>query len=242
MRIIEHDAPKLPKVHMKCDYAIDDKLEEQGEAIKVCFSRPNFSILSGGMGSGKTSWVLSMLKGPLRKTHHDMFVIIPEISLHSISEKDNVFSKYLDESNLYHDYTEEVLEEIYQKVLDNAKQDHYSMIVIDDFGAQLKDKKCEAILQKFVTKMRHLKCGQIWVLCQNYYQMPKKLRELATNVVCWNTNKSQNKKLYQEQFQMPEKTFEEVMSYAPTTHDWILLNLKYKRLFNKDWNEIKISE
>ena len=239
MKIVEHDKPKLASVKMNCDGAIDPKLETNGEAVKVCFSRPNFTIFSGGMGSGKTSLVIQMLKGCMRKTHHELYVIIPEISLHSISEKDNIFSKHLDEDHLYHEYNEETLNDIYEKVKANAEEDLYSMILIDDFGAQMKgDKKCEQILQKIITKMRHLKLGQTWILCQNYYQMPKKLRELATNIVLWNTNKAQNKKLFEEAFQMSEKQFLELMKEAPTIHDWILLNLKYKRMFNKDWNEI----
>ena len=239
MKIIEHDKPKLPVIKMNCDNAIDLKLENQGEAVKVCFSRPNFTIFSGGMGSGKTSMILSMLKGCLRKTHHEMYVIIPEISLHSISENDNIFNKYLQPECLYHEYTPEILEEIYEKVKQNAENDLYSMLIIDDFGAQMKDnRQCEIILQKFITKMRHLKLGQIWVLCQNYYQMPKKLRELATNIFLWNTNKSQNKKFFEEQLQISEKNFLELIKQTPTIHDWILLNLKYKRLFNKNWDEI----
>ena len=180
-----------------------------------------------------------MLKGCLKKTHHEMYVIIPEISLHSISDKDNIFKKYLDPECLYHDYNEEILEEIYEKIKANAENDLYSMLIIDDFGSQMKsDRHSEMILQKFITKMRHLKIGQIWILCQNYYQMPKKLRELATNIFLWNTNKSQNKKFFEEQLQISEKNFNDLLAETPTIHDWILLNLKFKRLFNKNWNEI----
>jgi len=242
MKIVEREKPKLPEVQMNCDDAIDPKLESSGEAIKTCFSRPNFTIFSGGMGSGKTSMVLSLLKGPFKKTHHEIYVIIPEVSLHSIAPKDNIFTAHLDEEHLYHEMTPEVLAELYEKARANAEEDCYTMIIIDDFGAQLKDKTCEAILQKFITKMRHLKLGQIWILCQNYYQMPKKLRELATNIFLWNTNKSQNKKLFEEQFQMSQKNFESLMKMTPTTHDWILLNLKYKRLFNNKWDEIVADE
>lgn len=239
MRIIKHQKPKIGSVKMNCDECIDEKLETNGEAVKVCFSRPNFTILSGGMGSGKTSFMIKLLKGALRKTHHDMYVIIPEISLNSIAENDNIFTKYLDDDHLYHEYNEEVLEEIYEKVKANAAEGCYSMLLIDDFGAQMKsNKKAEEVLQKFITKMRHLKLGQIWVLCQNYYQMPKKLRELATNCVLWNSNKELNKKLFQEQIQIKENDFNELMEHCPTTHDWILFNIKYKRIFNKDWDEI----
>lgn len=242
MKIIKHDKPKLGSVHMNCDNPIDSKLEDSGEAVKCCFSRPNFTLLCGSMGSGKTSWVISMMKGALKKTHHDIIVVIPEISLHSISEKDNIFSKHVPEGNLYHEYTEEVLDDIYAKVMVNASEDRYTMLLIDDFGPQMKDKACERVLQKLVVKMRHLKLGQIWVLCQNYFQMPKKLRELATNIVLWNSNKSQNKKFFDEQLQMKEQNFDDLLKCMPTIHNWCLVNLKYKRIFTDNWDEVKFEE
>lgn len=233
--------PNMPKIKMTCDAPIDKKLTEQGEAIEVCFSCPNFTIFCGGMASGKTTFLLSMLKGPLYRTHHHIYVIIPEISIQSISEKDNIFSGFNEENRqfVFHDFNEETLQHIYDEMIENAKQKEYSMLLIDDFGPQLKsDKRSQQLLERFVAKMRHIKCGQIWILCQNYYQMPKKLREMGTNVVAWNTNKSQNEKLFKEQFQIDEKKFLQLMKHCPTTHDYILLNLKYKRMFDKNWDEI----
>lgn len=242
MKIVNHEKPKLGSVHMTCDNPIDPKLEDSGEAVKVCFSKPNFTVLSGGMGSGKTSWILSALKGFYRKTHHDIIVVIPEISLHSISERDNVFSKYCPPENLYHEFTEEVLEDIYAKAMNNASEDRYTMLIVDDFGPQLKDKACERVMQKLVVKMRHLKLGGIFVLCQNYFQMPKKLRELASNCVLWNSSKSQNRKFFEEQMQMSDANFERLLKHTPTIHNWFLVSLKYKRVFTDDWNEVVIEE
>lgn len=238
IHIVKHDAPKLGSVKMTCDDPIDPKLETSGEAVKCCFSKPNFTILSGGMGSGKTSWVISALKGFYKKTHHDIIVVIPEISLHSISDRDNVFEKYCPEGNMYHELTEDVLEEIYAKAQANAAEDRYTMLIIDDFGADLKTKPVEKMLQKLVIKMRHLKLGGIFVLCQNYFQMPKKLRELATNCILWNSNKSQNRKFFLEQMQTTEEQFDDLLKHTPTIHNWFLLNLKYKRIFTDNWHEI----
>jgi hypothetical protein len=234
----ETNKPKMPKIKMNCDGAIDEKLEEQGEAVKVCFSRPNFTIFSGGMGSGKTTFLLSMLKGPLKKTHHEVFVVIPEISLHSISPRDNVFEKYLDDEHMFHELTPAVLETIYDKMTALANENCYSMLIIDDFGPLLKQKQITMWLEKFAAKMRHLKCGQLWILCQNYYQMPKKLREMNTNIIMFNTNKSQNLKMFKEQFSLSEDKFERLLKHCPTTHDWCILNNKYKRIFDNNWDEI----
>lgn len=242
LQVVKHDAPKLGSVKMTCDNPIDPKLEDSGEAVKTCFSKPNFSILSGGMGSGKTSWIIAALKGFYKKTHHDIIVVIPEISLHSISERDNVFEKYCPPENLYHELNETVLEEIYAKAQGNAAEDRYTMLIIDDFGADLKNKPVEKMLQKIIIKMRHLKLGGIFILCQNYFQMPKKLRELATNCILWNSSKSQNKKFFLEQMQTTEAQFEDLLKHTPTIHDWFLVNLKYKRIFTKDWCEVVLKD
>jgi len=242
MQIVPCDKPKLGRVKMLCDGPIDSKLEENGECVECAFSRPNFTLWCGGMGSGKTSTVLSCLKGFLKKTHADMIVVIPEVSLKSIAEKDNVFSKYTPDGNLYHDLSDETLAEIYEKLETNAANGDYTILVIDDFGHKIKERRIETILQKMVIKVRHLKIGQMWVLCQNYYQTPKKLRELATNVVLWNSNKSQNEKFFKEQFQFSQDKFEQLIKHTPTIHDFFILNLKYKRIFNKEWQEIKWKE
>jgi energy-coupling factor transporter ATP-binding protein EcfA2 len=238
MEVITHKKPKLGKVRMTCDGAIDHKLEENGEAVKTCFSRPNFTMLCGGMGSGKTSTTLKSLKGFLKKTHSDMIVIIPEVSLLSINPADNVFSKWTPEGNIYHELNEDVLKEVYDKLLSNSEEGIYTIVIIDDFGHILKERKIETMLQKMVIKIRHLKIGQFWILCQNYYQTPKKLRELATNVFLWNSNKSQNEKFFQEQFQMKQDKFNELIKHTPTIHNFFILNLRYKRIFNDEWNEV----
>lgn len=238
MEVIKCEKPKLGKVKMTCDGPIDPKLEENGEAVKTCFSRPNFSLLCGGMGSGKSSTTIKCMKGFLRKTHADLFVIIPEVSLLSINPADNVFSKWTPEGNMYHEMNEDILKEIYEKLLANAEEGVYSIVIIDDFGHILKDRKIETMLQKMVIKIRHLKIGQLWILCQNYYQTPKKLRELATNIFLWNSNKSQNEKFFQEQFQMKQDKFEQLIKHTPTIHNFFILNLKYKRVFNDNWDEI----
>jgi hypothetical protein len=114
------------------------------------------------------------------------------------------------------------------------------MLIVDDFGADLKNKLVEKMLQKIIIKMRHLKLGAIFILTQNYFQLGKKLRELATNCILWNSNKSQNKKFFLEQLQTSEAEFDDLLKHTPTIHDWFLLNLKYKRIFTKDWCEVML--
>lgn len=231
MHIKELKKPKFNNVKMICDEIIDEKLETF-ECVKTCFSKHNFSIIAGKQGQGKTSLTINIIRNIFKKTFNDIYVIIPEISLHSIDDKDNIFLKYLDDGeHLYHDYTPEILQEIYDKLLENSKEGYNSLVVIDDFGNKFKtDKECEDILNKMIIKMRHLKTS-IWLLCQNIYQCPLKWRELATNLITFNIGKSQMEKVFTEYYNMSKEDFIELMKLFQNPHDYLILNLKHNRIF-----------
>jgi hypothetical protein len=232
--------PKLKQTKMTCDDIIDPKLE-RWESVKCCWGKHNFTIVAGLMGSGKTSTLISLFNGghdaPLKEVYHELYVVIPEISLTSIHPKDNIFEKYCDAEHMYHEYNADVLHELYDKMVENSAQGYSSCIIIDDFGSSFKgDKEAEKILNKMIIKIRHLKTS-IFLLGQNIYQMPKKWREVATNLLCFNLGKSQMQKIFDEFYDYKKDQFEQIMKLYKSPHDFLLLNLKYKRLFY-DWNEI----
>jgi hypothetical protein len=213
---------------MICDVVIDPKLTEH-EAIDCCFARSSTTIVSGGTGSGKTTWVIQMLKSVFKKCFHEIIVCIPENSMKSIDPKDNPFLK-INPENIYHEFNVDVLSEIYTKIEDNASEGYFTLFICDDWGSDLKVKANEYILSRMWLKQRHLRLTT-FILIQNYYMMPKKIREIATNVIVFNTNKSQNKKLFNEVFNLKESQFNTLMRMLPTAHDYLIANMKYKRIF-----------
>ncbi len=235
MKIIELEKPKLKPVKMNVDDIIDPKLE-QYPAIKQCFGTSNTTLISGGTGSGKTTWLIQMLKTIFKKVYHDIFLIMPENSLNSISEKDNVFKKYLDPDNIFHTYDVETLETIYDKVQENASDGYYSLLLIDDMGSSLKNKAEAKLLQSMFLKNRHLRLTA-FVLTQNFFQMPKLIREITNNAILFNTNKSQNEKFFNEMMNVKKDDFNTLMKRLPTTHDYILVSLKHKKMYH-NWDEI----
>jgi hypothetical protein len=239
MQVTDLDKPRLGKVTMKCDECVDTKMCKY-PAVECAFGQCSFTMLCGKMGQGKTSTLISMLKrgGPLYKCYSNAYVIIPEISLHSIDEKDNIFVNNMKEDDIFHEYNADVLEEIYSRLLANANDDEYSILAIDDMGAIFKrDKHAAVILNKIITKLRHLKVTVI-LLCQNIYQLPKGWREIATNLITFNLGKSQMKKIFNEFFDYKEDEFLQIMKLYKSPHDWLLLNLKHRRLFFKFDKEI----
>lgn len=234
--IVKNNKPKLPKVNFECDKVIDPKLEEI-EAIKQCFSKSSTTIVSGGCGSGKTTFVIQMVKGVFHHCFEEIFLIIPDNSFESFSEKDkNYFKKYLPEENIIHEFDTDVLNEVYSKIEENTGEKNNTLIIIDDWADRLKDKPIEKILSKIFLKNRHLRTS-VMILTQNYFMIPKKIREITNNLVMFNTNKSQNEKMFEEQFDLKHKQFNEIMELLPTTHDYLLLNLKYKKIYH-NWDEI----
>jgi DNA replication protein DnaC len=243
MQVLNLVKPKMEKVKMMCDECIDNKMTKY-PAVDCAFSQCNFTLICGKMGQGKTSLLISLIKkdAPLYHCYHHIYTIIPEISLHSISKKDNVFVNNIKPEYLYHEYNEEVLDELFQKLEGHAQENEYSLLCIDDMGALFKkDKRALVILNRIITKMRHLKTT-VFLLCQNIYQLPKTWREIATNLITYNLGKSQMGKIFAEFYDYKDEQFRQIMKLYKNPHDWLLLNLKYNRLFFKFDKEIVFDE
>jgi DNA replication protein DnaC len=237
MEIVRHKAPRLPKTTMVCDNCIDDKLEKY-EAVKDNFSKAFFTLVVGRMGQGKTSTVISLMKGIFRRVFADIFVIIPAISLQSIAPEDNVFA-LLPEDNVYHDFTEETMSDIEKKVMENSAHGDNSLLIIDDFGSAFANEKDPAnkILKRMAIKIRHMKCS-IMLLQQNIFQLPKKLREVATSLLMFDLGVSQNEKVIKEILPYNQKQCEEIMEAFESPHDHIILNTRSHRLFRNLQDEL----
>lgn len=244
IKVIENEKPKLPHIKMTCDEAIDEKLEKI-PAVKQCFSKNNVTLISGGMGSGKTTLTLQLMRGVIKNCYEFIYFLIPSQSFHSIPEKEQKYLKksLVDdegESTIIHEFDEDVLGDLYEKILDNANNGWKSLIIIDDYGAEFKRKPIELALKRIILKNRHLKCS-LWLLTQNYYMMGKGLREIVNNIIMFNSSKSMNQKLFQEQLDIKEDQFNEVMRLLPTRHDYLLINLNYKKIYH-NWNEIVVED
>jgi hypothetical protein len=233
--------PKLKKVEMLCDTVIDNKLLKY-PVIEKCFSRTNFTIVAGLPGQGKTTLAVQMINSLYKGCFADIYVVMPENSIASIPDKVN-FTKHLDpEEHLYHTYDEDTLNTIYDKLQENAENGNHSLLLVDDFGDQMRNKRTEVLMNRIIIRMRHLRCS-IMVLCQNIYQLPKKMREVASCLVSYNVGKSQMEKIFREFMNMKAEEFEEVMKlYRQEPHAYLLLNIRSQKLYYKFEAEVLIKD
>ena len=217
--------PDLEKVKMSCDGVIHKKLLKY-PMIEEAFSTNSFNVVCGRMGQGKTSLVTSLVKS------------MPANSRASI--ENDIYGKHLPSEQLFDTLTLENITQVYEEVQEHSKEKWHSLIIIDDFQVSLKDPQIIKVLQKIITKMRHLRCS-IFLLQQNFQALAKPLRELVSNLITFNLGKSQLEKIFDECIQMDKDKYQEIIDVCFTDpHDWILINLHKSRTVYRMFDQIVV--
>jgi thymidine kinase len=233
------EKPNIKKVKMLCDNCIDEKLKMY-PMVDDAFSTASFNIIVGRMGYGKTSLITSFMKTIFRKAFENVFVIIPPNSRASI--ENDIYGKNLPEDQIYDTLTEEGLTDIYNRLQESTSEGYNSILIIDDFQAQMKEANIVKALQKIITKMRHLRVS-IWLLQQNFQALTKSLRELASNLIIYNLGKSQLTKIFDEVIELPKDKYQELIDLAfKEKHDWLLFNFHRSKKVYRMFDEIIFHE
>ena len=231
--------PELGNIKMNCDKVIHKKLTDF-PMTNDAWSTNNFTVIVGKMGQGKTSLLTNLVKNVFNKCFENIYLIMPENSRTSI--ENDIFTKHLPADQLYDTLTELGLTEIYEHLQKSSKEKENSMLIIDDFQAQLKDSAIVNVLQKIITKMRHLRCT-IFLLQQNFQALQKPLRELVSNLIIFNVGKSQLGKIFQEIVQMDKEKYEKLIQVSfIDPHDWILINFHRSKKIYRMFDEIVFDE
>ena len=141
------------------------------------------------------------------------------------SIENDIYGKNLQPNQLFDTLTLDNLTQVYGEIQDNSKEKYNSLIIIDDFQVSLKDPEIIKVLQKIITKMRHLRTT-IFLLQQNFQALVKPLLELVSNVITFNIGKSQLEKLFEETIQLDKERYQQLIDLCfKESHDWLLFNL-----------------
>jgi hypothetical protein len=237
--IINDTIPETKPIKEVMDIYIKD--------IPEYLSRRNGMIycIIGSGGSGKTSLLLSMFKNKslyLKKFHY-IYLFQPESSFLSIA--DHPFKEH---DKIYHELNSDILFKIMQELSDRKeelvnkkKKMRYSLIIIDDYADQLKDKHIMQALNKLLIKSRHL-CCSFMLLTQGILYVPKILRKQITYSTIFKTNNVEEwKSISRELLHM---NYDDSLKLFDFVYDEKYNHLDIDSIENKlykNFNELKIS-
>ena len=141
------------------------------------------AVFCGSGGSGKSSLMMNLIKGPYKKKFNNIYYFCPMVSFTSV--KNHPFKKH---DKIYHDFTVTELSEIYKELEEKKEnnEDEYSLIILDDLADCLKHNDIQVLMNKMMIKSRHLQVSWIITL-QAYYYFPKQLRRQITNFILFKT-------------------------------------------------------
>ena len=202
-----------------------------------------FSGFIGRPGSGKTSLLVSMLTGRkkdkvFRKVFNNVVLVMPTTSRNSM--KKNIFKAHVPE-RMFDELDYKTINTIHKQLLHSSEENESTLLILDDVGAMLKRPEIQETFRKIIYNRRHLKCAII-ILLQSYMSIPKEIRKLFNNVVCFKPPKTEFINLFEELFETKKELAQEIMSFTyKDPHDWLLLNVPSQRLF-KSFDEIIVHD
>jgi hypothetical protein len=238
MRITEYENPLvwLPP-GINCDRPIRDTISDPLPKTA------SFLGFIGAPGSGKTSLMMSMLTNPdmYHKAFHHIFFVCPATSRASINGdpwKDHPEDKLFDE------LTPQVLQFVHEfsKVASAEKQ--YTLLILDDCAAELKNKEIERILKYLVWNRRHLKLT-IWIMSQSYIALPLSIRKALSHAIMFRPrNKKETQAIFDELLFLPKEQHELIVNHIFPENDeygFLFLDTNKGRL-HKRFNYLHLAD
>lgn len=202
-----------------------------------------FTAIIGKPGSGKTSFLISLLTGKkdnkvFRKCFDHILLVMPTSSRESM--KRNIFKNH-DEDKMYDELTYSSITSIHNKLLISTKEKETTLLILDDVGASLKNAEIATILRKIIYNRRHLKV-HIIVMLQSYMSFAKEIRKLFSNIIIFKPSKTEFENLLDETFEMKRDEALELMQFVFTDpHDYLFLNIDKQTMY-KDYDELILTK
>lgn len=237
VKITEHenDLHIRPPV-MLCDV-------ELGEIPQPMPDKAFFMMLIGSAGSGKTSFLVSLLtqKKPAiyRRVFENIYVVAPAHSLASI--KSNIFRNHSPDK-IFNELSVSTLQTIKTNVMKEASDGYNSLLIIDDMTVYLKDKENEKLLKDLIYNRRHYHLSII--LCvQSYTATPLTLRKTISHGVLFKPkNKREFESVFEEVLFQPKHIIDEVSKHVyKKAHDFLYFDVNNGELY-RNFNKLDIQE
>ncbi len=237
---IQSDLPKLKPTLEKMDIFINN--------VNPNLPNRNGHVCAwvGAGGSGKSSLLNGMMKSSkyFRGKFDNIYYFCPEESFSSIEN-----SPFSNHDKVFHEISIKKLEQIADE-LRQIKEDcitnrtplEYSLIIIDDFGSELKDELASE-LKRLIKKTRHLCCSW-WFVAQYYYMLPKsEIRRQLTNLILFKPRNGEEWDAVKHECLngLTKEKSQQLYDYVfDAPYNFLHVNI-FDSKYYKNWNELLIS-
>jgi hypothetical protein len=205
--------------------------------------KPAVYVVSGGMGSGKSTFMNSiMTAGGKNKVFKGAFDHIhystpPEVFT---SDPNHPFNKH-ELSRLYFELTPSMLDDITDDAIRTKEDGGCSCLILDDWSEELKDRRIELRLKKLIHKHRHYKLNIIISLL-TLKSLPRQLRSLVDVFVIFKPKSQIELGTFAEEvFAMPKKDINTLFEFVyQDPYDFLLYNQRSNK-YHRNFNKLKIT-
>ena len=190
--IINTHAPKLKTPHFIIDHEFKN-IEKPFPSVA------SYIVFVGKSRSGKSSLMTSLLTNSkiYYKAFHNVIIVIPKHSFNSMSEKDNPFIA-LSEEKILHEFNLNVLEILLEQIIEYSENEEETLLIIDDFASELKNREVLKLLNSLVNNRRHLRLS-MWMSVQTYESIPLSNRKTINYLVLFKCmNKAEIRAIWKE--------------------------------------------
>jgi hypothetical protein len=235
---VNKSMPKTKPIKEKMDKYVPDIIDG------VARRNGTIALYVGSGGSGKTSYLLNQMKTVYKKKFHHIYYFCPSSSFASV--KDHAFAKH---DKVYHELDADTLEEIKSELTDrkdeaeDGDEQEYSLIIIDDFANNLKDKLLLRTLNSMLIKARHLNAFFIFTV-QSYLYFAKILRKQLTwcSIFSGVRNKEEWRTIREELLKMNEEDAKKLYDYVfDVPYNHLDLDLFEEKIY-KNGNLLNVRE
>jgi len=205
-----------------------------------CFT----ALISARPNSGKSVLCESLISKQYRRCFDSVIVCMPETSRSCFT---NSCLEHADPSKVFDELNEETVEEVYDLIVanrdagDEEDEEYYSLLLLDDCQAALRNKAVERRIRGILANYRHLNCV---VLCcvQNYMSVSKQCRDLFRCLFQFATpSRLERQRIHDEWAGALDKNqFSELVNFVwDKKHNFLFVD-RQSDTFHKNLNRLKL--
>jgi hypothetical protein len=197
----------------------------------------HFSVFCGPPRSGKTSLAVCMLTQRTPKLYAGVFdrvyFVIPQASFESLGD-DSPFKAH---KRVFHTLSPEFLTGLMAELEQNSRAKLNSLVLVDDFAAELKDTNLRKHLERLINNRRHIRTS-IWICCQTLRGLPLSTRKLISHIFAFKSSNLQETESIRGEFaQIPKVEWNafirHVFPKGCDPHQFMMIDVAGNRFYNK---------